>query len=180
VRTLDGIPIITFAGPLARAGAVAHMLREEGLTVDFDHPAESRSGSSGLSVVILAVKGSLGTGVATSAVTAELLRPIVERIKDRTPPVCALLAVSERQAKRITWLHDSDECVAELGEPLRWRAVRPKRGRPGGWRIGRTVWFMEPGTPCWKVTLDVYERSDGWENPFLCRSDVEVEWFENA
>ena len=170
------VPVVTFVGPPARVSAVAQMIREEGFTTSFEPPREDRSAVDQDLVVALI---SIGSAIAGGATTA-LLQPIVERIRDRTPPICVLLAVNDRQAMKIIWEHDGDECVAEVGRALKWRSHDRKTGRPKQWHYGRTVWMIEPGPTCWNVTLDLTERGDGWANPLLCGDRVNVEWFKDG
>ena len=41
---------------------------------------------------------------------------------------------------RIDWTHDEmGECVAEVGEPIRWQKINRKTGHPGLAQTGRTV-----------------------------------------
>ena len=82
-----------------------------------------------------------------------------------------------RTAHRITWLHDRDECVAEVGESLKWRrAEDDKRQRsPGQWSYGRRVIAVVPGPPCWQVVREA-GPSDGWANPILCGDQGTIEY----
>jgi hypothetical protein len=168
--------LVTFAGPPARVGVITQALREAGFSASVDEglPQERRSGgATDLIVAVITVVGSTAGTVA-----AELLRPLIDQLCDREPPVCVLLAVSDRQARRIRWHHNGDECVAEVGKPLKWRSFYRKSGQPMPWKYGRTVWLIEPERPCWSVTLDVSQPPDRWTNPILCGDQVEVDWYE--
>lgn len=83
------------------------------------------------------------------------------------------------EATRIEWMHNGNECVAEVGQSIRWRkAETVKRGkvvRAGLWNTGRTVRRITDETgPSWMVWLDPDERLDMWENPLLCGDRVTV------
>ena len=82
---------------------------------------------------------------------------------------------------RIEWTHDGDECVAEVGQPIKWRKPEDyrKRRRVGAWRYGRTVVAIDDSSgPCWMVFLDPAERPDVWANPLLCGDRAKVTYPE--
>ena len=86
---------------------------------------------------------------------------------------------------RIEWIHDGDECVAEVGQPIKWRKPETfKRGRvvrAGMWRTGRTVLAISDKTgPCWMVWLDPAEMADVWANPLLCGDRVRVTYSDDS
>lgn len=108
-------------------------------------------------------------------VRASEVRPLVEGIKKLPDSPVAYLLVSDRQASRITWIHDFDECCAEVGRPLKWRRIPKNEGEAyGHWKYGRTVWHIDPSM---KVQLSMFERSDGWHDYLECGDRGEVEWF---
>jgi hypothetical protein len=86
----------------------------------------------------------------------------------------------ERTVRKITWMHDGDECVAEVGQPLKWQKIDPKMGRPGMLSVGQTVVGISPGPPCWMVVREPTEGryGDGWANPIMCGDTVEVEYLD--
>jgi hypothetical protein len=59
---------ITYRGPAVLAGALAHLLREEG--VEFDKPRENRTGVAEVAVVVIDVKGP--DAVSDEAVGAKI------------------------------------------------------------------------------------------------------------
>jgi hypothetical protein len=75
----------------------------------------------------------------------------------------------ESDAQHIAWTHGKDDCEAELGEPLRWRAAATdKRPRVGMWQRGRTVRAIVDDGTTWTVYLDEEERADGWNSRITC------------
>jgi hypothetical protein len=163
----------TYSGSPGGMNTVVHALEKEGYEV-LSRPSMKSASSShpDLVVGIMSVSGATGRNVAMK------VRPIIEALRTQDPPLCVLLAVNDRQAQRITWYHDGDECFAEVGEPIRWRKHNQKTDRYGPWNRGRTVWRIEPGPPCWSVTLDIFQPPDIWQRRLLCGDQVKVEWLD--
>lgn len=77
-----------------------------------------------------------------------------------------------KQAVRATWTHDGDECVAVVGEHLKWRSPVKGTVRFDMWRYGATVVAIEPnGT----VYLDPAEHHV-WNDIVQCPSSVRIEY----
>lgn len=162
--------ILTYAGTPAGVGELATILAGEGLTIEVPEPDGSVGVTLDLVVRVMAV-----------AAGANQVEPIVSEIlKGESSSPAVLLRVSDRQARSIRWEHDGNDCVAEVGQPLRWAKRERKTDRLGPWRTGRTVWLIEPEPTCWNVRLDISQRADAWANPLLCGDRGHVSWFDEA
>lgn len=81
----------------------------------------------------------------------------------------------EHRVLRVTWVHDGEEWIAEVGQALRGR--RTNRKRRAGRRVDVTVPLSDPaqvlaifpGDPTWVVTNapPVGSSRSRWANPFL-------------
>ena len=85
----------------------------------------------------------------------------------------------------ITFVHDSDEWTATVGESL--RGIRRRFSRSRGKRVERTlqlsdpaiVWAIFPGIPFMVVTNHRIEANVGsaWENPFYAGKPTSITYF---
>jgi hypothetical protein len=160
--------VVSFVGTRQGLDTVNRGLADAGYRADLLPARESDEHL----VAARSVKGSAGEEVAS-----EVLRSLVDELREADG--VWLLAVADGQARKITWVHDGDECVAEIGFPLKWRTPDKKRAdRFGPWHYGQTVWLIEPGPPCWNVSRDFTQRPDGWAQPLLCGDPTDLEWVE--
>src|SRR5665811_169355 len=128
--------IVTAVGHSSRLRSLSDLLSDEGFVATTLREVDDHDDGH-LVVTVLRVSLLKGGG----SVSASEVRPLVERIKKLPNSPVAYLLVSDRQASRITWIHDFDECCAEVGRPLKWRRIPRKGGEAyGPWKYGRTVW----------------------------------------
>jgi hypothetical protein len=167
--------IVTAVGKSDDLKALATSLEERGFTVST--LVESSSNGAPANVGVFGVTMTSGGEVASTEL-GPLLGELREKAKTESPPGFAMLLATDRQPRAITWDHDGDECVAVVGQPIKWRAY-PKRNstRYGPWRTGRTVWQIADGPTTWRVQLSIVEPRDVWTDFIMCGDSAEVEWF---
>jgi hypothetical protein len=167
------VAIVTSVGRPSELTAVGDYFRNQGYVVSF-HPTTDPTHTAAKDDVAVAVMALVTN--SGDPVLAELVQPLVDELKDQGD--VGLLFATDRQARRIEWDHHGDECVAQVGGSLKWRtSPASSGGRYGPWKYGRTVWYIEPGPPCWRVQLSILQPSDGWADFLLAGNRVKVEWF---
>ncbi len=97
---------------------------------------------------------------------------------------CAVPAL-EKRIYSITYIHDSEEWTATVGESL--RGIRRRTSRSGGRKVERTshlsdpaiVLAIFPGSPFMVVTNHRIAGNVGsaWENPFFAGTPTSVTYF---
>ena len=87
--------IITYRGPVVLAGALAHLLREEG--VEFDQPGEDRTEIVEVAVVVLAVRS--GDKVLDRTLDA-MIDAAVARFKKRFGDDVASVEIADSDDQR--------------------------------------------------------------------------------
>lgn len=78
----------------------------------------------------------------------------------------------ERANRQIKWKHKGDECVARVGQKLRWRSPIPNRDRFGIWQYGATVIGIDPSG---RVFLAPGEPLFGWNPVIECGDSFSIE-----
>jgi hypothetical protein len=168
------LAIVTAVGPRAEVKAIATVFSEKGWAVDvFVEPGEG--GDADTIVQVIRVTSADGIGIPAGDAN-----PLLDHLRESKTGSYTILFASDRQARRIKWIHDGDECIAEVGEQLKWRRLSLKLSQGArAWNYGRTVWHIEPGPTTWRVQLSLVERPDGWESYLMCGDSAEVAWFRS-
>jgi hypothetical protein len=80
----------------------------------------------------------------------------------------------DRSVRQTSWTHNGDECVAVVGDQLKWRSPSKKPGRFGIWKYGRTVVGIEPSG---RVYLDPIQwPGENWSLIIECGGSVKIEY----
>lgn len=80
--------------------------------------------------------------------------------------------MAEEQVVSIHWVHDGDQCEAEVGQPMKWGRPDKRTQRVTSWKWGANVLRIYRDQYCWRVELE--EPAGYWHNPIMCGDNVTV------